>query len=162
MSQHSVYLGLGANIEQPEQQLERALRVLEEHEHITLEQYSHLYISAPVGPQDQPDFINAAAHINTSLSPQQLLAELKHIEHTFGRIKHRHWGERCIDLDILLYDKRVLDTEELTIPHREMHKRAFVLIPLLEIAPKLTQPDGTPLASLPAAKDASVKRYHDC
>lgn len=159
MSQHSVYLGLGANIEQPAQQLERALRVLDEHAHITLEQHSQLYISAPVGPQDQPDFINAAAHIKTSLSPQQLLAELKHIEHAFGRIKHRHWGERCIDLDILLYDQLTLHTDELTIPHREMHKRAFVLIPLLDIAPKLTLPDGTSLASLPAAKDASVKRY---
>ncbi len=96
---------------------------------------SSLYATRPVGPADQPDFINAVAQLETRLSPLALLDQLQALEQRHGRVRERRWGPRTLDLDLLLFDDRRLVTPRLTLPHPEMVKRAFVLVPLAEIAP---------------------------
>ncbi|WP_250656489.1 2-amino-4-hydroxy-6-hydroxymethyldihydropteridine diphosphokinase [Alkalimarinus coralli] len=143
-----VYIGLGSNLNEPANQLRQALVTLEQHPHITLVVHSSFYGSKPVGPQDQPDFVNAVALLETSLTPEALLEALKLIEKRQGRIKKRHWGERTIDLDILLFGDIVMDTPDLTIPHKELANRDFVLRPLLELNNNLSLPDGTLVSAL--------------
>jgi 2-amino-4-hydroxy-6-hydroxymethyldihydropteridine diphosphokinase len=128
-------------------QLYLALDWLDKKEGISIEKHSYFYQSAPLGPQDQPDFLNAVCKIKTILSPERLLETTQHIEQKMGRIKHRHWGERCIDIDILLYDDLRISTESLQIPHSQITQRDFVLIPLLEIEPEVKLPDNTALKS---------------
>lgn len=147
-SEIEVYIGLGSNIGSPSQQLDQALTSLSQLSSSVLIAHSAFYTSKPVGPQDQPDFVNAAAKLKTTLSPDALLKQLQLIEINQGRIKKRHWGERCIDLDILLYGNNTLNNEDLTIPHREIANRDFVLRPLLELNSDLSLPDGTTLHSL--------------
>jgi len=134
----TVYLGLGSNLNQPMQQIKQAIEALSCHPLIQVLAQSSLYESLPLGPQDQPNFINAVIKISTSLTPQQLLLLCQNIEQQHGRVKTRHWGERTLDIDILLYGEQLIDLPELKIPHPQMHKRNFVLLPLLEIAPELT------------------------
>ena len=148
MSAVTAYIGLGANIDDPQQQLIRALKALNGLPSTRLTGWSSFYSSRPLGPQDQPDFINAVAVIETSLPPAELLAHTQHLESAQGREKRRHWGERCIDLDILLYGDQVVDTPDLTIPHAGLTERSFVIVPLLEIAPDTTLPDGRPLQQI--------------
>ncbi|MEE9451383.1 MAG: 2-amino-4-hydroxy-6-hydroxymethyldihydropteridine diphosphokinase, partial [Gammaproteobacteria bacterium] len=107
---------------------------------------SRLYQSPPLGPQDQPDFINAVVKIHTSTLPHDLLNLLLAIENKHGRIRQQHWGARTLDLDILLYGDQCINDPNLTIPHPEMLKRHFVLAPLREIEPDLVLPDGKKLA----------------
>ncbi len=128
-----VYVGLGSNINNPILQLHFAIVELMTLEKVQWIGVSSFYKSKPVGPQDQPDFINAVAVIETNLSPLDLLGHFQVIENNQGRVKTRHWGERSIDLDILLYADLVVDTPDLTIPHPEMQNRAFVLTPLNEV-----------------------------
>ena len=109
---------------------------------------SRLYRSKPIGPQDQPDFINAVACIQTHLTPLDLLDTLQSIEQQHGRIKQRHWGERCIDLDIILYDQTTMHHNRLILPHKEARSRSFVMFPLLEIAPELSFPDGASIREI--------------
>lgn len=145
----SVYIGLGANLEQPLQQLKNAVMSLANIPQTTVVAISSLYGSKPMGPQDQPDYVNAVAHLTTNLSPHQLLDELQHIEQTQGRMrKAERWGPRTLDLDILLYGDLVLSDERLTVPHYGMHVREFVVYPLAEIAPHLELPLHGSLASL--------------
>lgn len=150
----TVYIGLGSNLDHPQQQIERALDALERLPGTRLIRCSSLYGSKPQGPQDQPDFVNAVCQIETALSPMALLQALQSIEQHLGRIKKRHWGERCIDLDILLYGEHSVHGEHLTIPHPQMTQRDFVLVPLAEISPGLVIADHGSLeqliASLPA------------
>ena len=101
---------------------------------------SSLYETEPVGREDQADFINCVVKAETGLSPSGLLVYVQSIEHKFGRIREEKWGPRIIDLDILLYDDLIIETEELTIPHPMMHLRRFVLLPLSEIARDLVHP----------------------
>lgn len=101
---------------------------------------SSVYETEPVGPKDQPDFINCAACIETDLPPEELLAELQSIEDTLGRVRSGRWRERSIDLDIVFYDGLIMNTDELTIPHPRAHLRRFVLEPLAEISPGLVHP----------------------
>ncbi len=143
-----VYIGLGSNLDSPVKQLDLALVSLSQLPSSTLLSRSSYYGSKPVGPQDQPDFVNAAALLQTALSPEALLTQLQIIERNQGRVKKRHWGERTIDLDILLYGNLILNSEQLTIPHNELANRDFVLRPLLEMNASLTLPNGTPLSSL--------------
>ncbi|MFD2230797.1 2-amino-4-hydroxy-6-hydroxymethyldihydropteridine diphosphokinase [Alkalimarinus sediminis] len=147
-STNTVYIGLGSNLNEPAKQLETALRTLAELPNCELIRHSSFYCSKPVGPQDQPDFVNAAAQISTTLSPESLLKQLQLIEQGQGRIKKRHWGERTIDLDILLFNSDLIDLPELSIPHKEIGNRDFVLKPLLELDANLALPDGTSLHSL--------------
>lgn len=132
-----VYLGLGSNIENPQAQLNTLLDELTHHPDIDLVTCSSFYRTMPMGPQDQPPFINAVCEVNTDLSPLDLLAAIKTLEAEHSRIKTRHWGPRTLDIDILLYDDVQLKHPELTIPHPGMMNRDFVLIPLIEIAPQL-------------------------
>jgi len=137
----SVFIGLGSNLSDPVKQLNTAISHLEQLPNTSVVQTSSFYGSIPQGPADQPDFVNAVCLLETAFSPLELLSELKKIEANQGRIKKRHWGERLIDLDILLFDALELASEVLTVPHQEMTSRDFVLVPLLEIAPDLMIPN---------------------
>lgn len=143
-----VFIGLGSNLNTPQKQLDQAIKSLSKIPSCSLIAHSSYYSSTPVGPQDQPDFINAAALIKTKLSPNDLLKQLQAIEINQGRVKKRHWGERSIDLDILLYGNLSINSEALCIPHKELANRDFVLRPLLELDENLSLPEGTSLRSL--------------
>lgn len=147
------YLGLGSNLQEPQQQLVAALRALSTLPRSRLINVSGFYRSKPVGPQDQPDFINAAACLETHLTAHQLLDQLQAIEQQQGRVRRRHWGPRTLDLDILLYGEAQINSERLQVPHPFLTERSFVLLPLADIAPGLTLPDGQDIAQLAQACD---------
>ena len=144
-----VYLGLGANLNQPVQQLDNAVAALAQlvsSENLTV---SSFYTSKPMGPQDQPDYVNAVAKIITDLSPLALLDKTQAIELACGRVrKEERWGPRTLDIDILLYDELELESERLTVPHYGLHVREFVLYPLYELAPDLRLPNGQSINAL--------------
>jgi 2-amino-4-hydroxy-6-hydroxymethyldihydropteridine diphosphokinase len=154
---HIAFVGLGSNLEDPSSQLLRAFVDLEGLPDTRLVARSSLYRSAPLGCPDQPgfpsqpDFVNAVAKIETDLSPQVLLKALLQIEHQHGRERTFRNAPRTLDLDVLLYDDMQLHEHGLTIPHPQMHRRAFVLQPLLEIAPDANIP-GVGQAGLSLAK----------
>lgn len=134
------YIGLGSNLNQPQEQVCQALAELAALPQTRRVAHSKLYRSAPMGPQDQPDYINAVAVLDTELGPFDLLAKLQAIEQSHHRVRKRHWGERTLDLDLLLYGDLEIATERLTIPHSQLHERAFVLYPLAEVAPQVVVP----------------------
>lgn len=143
------YIGLGANLQQPVQQLQAAVDALALLPQSQLVAVSSFYGSRPMGPQDQPDYVNAVAALDTTLDAEVLLNKLQQIEQQQGRQrKAERWGPRTLDLDILLYGNASLATATLTVPHYGMKQREFVLYPLHEIAPDLILPDGTVLAAL--------------
>lgn len=143
------YIGLGANLNQPVQQLQQAIRALQQLPCSELIAVSSLYGSKPMGPQDQPDYVNAVAALDTTLEAEALLDALQQIEQLHGRQrKAERWGPRTLDLDILLYGTLEINSSRLTVPHYGLHQREFVLYPLYEIAPQLQLPDGTVLSSL--------------
>jgi 2-amino-4-hydroxy-6-hydroxymethyldihydropteridine diphosphokinase len=133
------YLGLGSNLYHPLEQIKQAINELSQLKNSKIIAQSSFYESNPVGPQDQPKFINAVIKLETELLPLELLTACQAIEHKQGRVKTRHWGERCIDIDILLFGKQRIALPELKVPHPEMHKRAFVLQPLFEIEPSFIE-----------------------
>lgn len=133
----TAYLALGTNIEPREEHLTSALEILQEDNRIFISQHSSIYETAPVGYTDQADFLNMVIEVETSLSPIDLLDFCQNIERQLGRKKVIRFGPRTIDLDILVYNQENRKTDVLTIPHPRMHERAFVLIPLHEIAPDL-------------------------
>lgn len=141
------FIALGSNLEQPQNQIERALEELQQLPASRLKAHSRLYRSAPVGPP-QPDYINAVAELATDLEPLQLLDALQALEREHQRVRREHWGPRTLDLDILLYGEQVIDQPRLQVPHPHMTERAFVLYPLADIAPDLTLPSGASLESL--------------
>jgi 2-amino-4-hydroxy-6-hydroxymethyldihydropteridine diphosphokinase len=135
----TVYLSLGANLGDRLANLRLALTRLQTL--ARLEEVSSLYETQPQGVSDQPLFLNAVCRVSTGLEPQALLRFLKNVERETGRQPGgERWGPRPIDLDILLYDDRVLDAPELTVPHPRLAERAFVLVPLCELAPELRHP----------------------
>lgn len=134
------YIGLGSNLNHPEQQIRQALKELGALPQTDCMAHSKLYRSSPMGPQDQPDYINAVAVLSTVLDPHHLLAELQAIEQRHNRVRKRRWGERTLDLDLLLYGDFQIATAALTVPHPGLHERAFVLYPLAEIAPDVMIP----------------------
>ncbi|UCE89170.1 MAG: 2-amino-4-hydroxy-6-hydroxymethyldihydropteridine diphosphokinase [Pseudomonadota bacterium] len=140
---HSKYawIGLGSNLQDPVNQVRTALVELDAIPDTHLVRHSRLYRSAPMGPADQPDYINAVAMLETTLSPRGLLDELRAIESRHGRVRGGpRWGPRTLDLDLLLFGERRIAQADLTVPHPGLHVRAFVLYPLVEIAPDLTIP----------------------
>lgn len=140
------YIGIGSNQAQPITQTKQAIAALNNIKGTTLLDCSSLYCSAPMGPQDQPDYINAVAKLETTLAPLDLLDALQIIEQNQGRVRKKNrWGPRTLDLDIILYADQTIDNSRLTIPHYGMKLREFVLYPLLEISPQLQFPDGTSL-----------------
>ncbi len=148
MSYHTVYIGLGSNLESPQAQINSALTALQALPQSQYLQCSHWYSSKAIGPGEQPDYINAVAALETQLSPLALLHELQGIENAHGRQRDIRWGARTLDLDLLLYDNVCIETEELHIPHPEMTKRNFVLYPLYDVAPSLILPDGQAVSTL--------------
>lgn len=145
MTSTEVYIGLGSNLADPLCQLAQAVTALASLPGTALIAQSPFYRSRPVGPQDQPDFVNGAVKLGTSLPPLVLLDHLQRIENAHGRLRKRHWGPRTLDLDLLLYGDRPLQNERLTVPHPELANRDFVLQPLLDLDPELILPDGRAL-----------------
>jgi len=129
----TAYVGLGSNINDPIEQLMQATRLLAATPQITLTHCSAIYQSPPLGPKDQPDFFNACVALVTSLSSDDLLSALQRIEDSMGRIRHRHWGERCIDLDLLIFGSEQRNSATLQLPHPGIAARDFVLKPLREL-----------------------------
>jgi 2-amino-4-hydroxy-6-hydroxymethyldihydropteridine diphosphokinase len=134
------YVGLGANLGEPRRQIEAALDALKALPQTRFLRASALYRSAPLGYTDQPDFLNAAAMLDSDLNPEALLDRLQDIERHQGRERSFANAPRTLDLDLLLYGDRVLDTPRLTLPHPRMHERAFVLKPLLELESQVNIP----------------------
>ncbi|MEW8507994.1 MAG: 2-amino-4-hydroxy-6-hydroxymethyldihydropteridine diphosphokinase [Candidatus Thiodiazotropha sp.] len=132
----TAYIGLGSNLDNPRRQIETALQELSALRHIDLRKHSALYRTQPLGPQNQPHFINAVASLETTLDPEALLDQLQALERAHRRERgNGRWGPRTLDLDLLLYAGRRIATQRLIVPHPEMVNRAFVLLPLSEIAP---------------------------
>lgn len=143
------YIALGANLGDPLKQAHDAIEAIKQLPQTQILQISPFYRSKPLGPQNQPDYLNAVIKLTTLLSPTTLLSVLQRIEKQLGRVrKANRWGPRTLDLDILLYDKLIINSENLIIPHYDMQHREFVLYPLFDIAPELILPDQTPLAEL--------------
>ena len=133
------YIALGSNLGDKEKNLRRALLMLTQ-EGVEVVRVSSFLSTEPYGVTDQPQFLNAVACVRTSLTPLALLDVLLATELAMGRVRLRHWGERNIDLDLLLYEDVVLDLPRLRLPHPDMQNRDFVLLPLAEIAPELKHP----------------------
>ncbi len=147
-----VYLGLGSNLAEPRQQLEAALQALAEVADSHLVAVSSFYASDPLGPPDQPRYVNAVAALDTRLAPLALLDATQAIEQQQGRVrKDERWGPRTLDIDILLFGARLIDEPRLQVPHYHLQARAFVLYPLADLAPELQLPDGRRLPDLLAA-----------
>ncbi len=135
------YIGLGSNLGRKKANIRRAIKLLSKKKDIKILKISSLYETEPMGYVKQDWFVNACLKAETNLSPRQLLNTLKDIEKKLKRKKRFiRWGPRTIDMDILLYDNLRLKTKDLVIPHPEMHKRAFILIPLIELEPNLIHP----------------------
>jgi 2-amino-4-hydroxy-6-hydroxymethyldihydropteridine diphosphokinase len=150
------YIGLGSNLADPRNQVERGLNALARLPLSQLLSRSHLYRSAPWGVRDQPEFINAVAGIETELSPRALMQAMLAIERDFGRDRSGdRWGPRILDLDLLWFDDRVIDEPGLRVPHPHLHERAFVLLPLAEIAQDLQIPGRGSISDLVQQVDIS-------
>ena len=153
------FVALGSNLNEPESQVIRAFQAINKLPKTKLNKTSSLYQSAPVGYANQPDFINAVAEISTQLSPETLLAALLNIEIEAGRERPFANAPRVLDLDLLLYDDLIINTKNLTLPHPRIHERGFVLLPLAEIAPELSLPDGCNVVKLALAlKNQGIKK----
>jgi 2-amino-4-hydroxy-6-hydroxymethyldihydropteridine diphosphokinase len=158
-SQVRAYIALGSNLGEPLRAVESGFESLAGLAGCRLAARSSLYRSAPVGVGPQPDFINAVAALDTSLGPRELLTALLDVEARHGRTRHIRLAARTLDLDLLLHGDTVADEPELQLPHPRMHLRAFVLLPLAEIAPELVIPGLGPVAGLlPAVADQIIVR----
>lgn len=156
------YIGLGSNLAQPYRQIKNAIIALGLLPQTRVLKDSGYYRSKPMGPKDQPDFINAVVMVETGLNATQLLSHCQCIEQQQGRIKTRHWGERTIDLDILLYADEQAESDELTLPHPGICSRDFVYLPLLKLEPDIKVPGKGSLKNIVAsAQQASQRRASD-
>lgn len=150
----TAYIGLGSNLDDPQAQIERALDAIANSPDIALKKRSRLFRTAPWGLSSQPDFVNAAVMVETSLSSQDILKRLLDIERDFGRVRDgSRWGPRVLDLDLLMVGVQTLDEPGLHLPHPHLHERAFVLLPLADIAPDLVVPGHGDVRSLLAKVD---------
>ena len=134
------YIGLGANLGDPRRQLEQALALIAALPEVEVLKVSTFYRNPPLGPPDQPWYVNAVAQVRTRLAPEELFRALCQVEVALGRVRGEKWGPRLIDLDLLLYNGEIMEGPDLVLPHPEMHRRAFVLVPLVEIAPEAWHP----------------------
>ncbi len=142
------YVALGSNLDDPIGQLQQAQLELANLPACELLATSSLYASKPMGPQDQPDYVNAVVKLATELQPIALLDALQQLENEHQRVRQRRWGPRTLDLDIVLYNQQRIDQPRLQVPHIGMHERNFVLYPLAELDSNLQLPDGTSIAEL--------------
>ncbi|NIL93396.1 MAG: 2-amino-4-hydroxy-6-hydroxymethyldihydropteridine diphosphokinase [Woeseiaceae bacterium] len=136
----SVFVGIGSNMENPRVQVQRAVRALGGIRETQVSAVSSLYLSAPFGPVEQPDFVNAVARLTSFLDPRQIFGHLQAIEKSLGRVRNERWGPRVIDLDLLVHGMTVMHEDDLTVPHPGIAERNFVLLPLQELAPDLEIP----------------------
>jgi 2-amino-4-hydroxy-6-hydroxymethyldihydropteridine diphosphokinase len=158
MNRSRCAIALGANLGQPQTTLEAALGVLDRTPQIRVEAHSSWYLTPAIGPP-QPDYINGCAILQTALTPIALMQTLLNVENHFGRVRRERWGARTLDLDLLLFDDVIMHSVDLTIPHPRMCDRAFVLIPLSEIAPDWLEPiAGQPIQTLLQNVDATGVR----
>lgn len=156
---HTAYIGLGSNLANPSTQVLQAMQAIDNMASTRVAARSGLYRSAPVGYLEQPDFINAVVKIETTLSPLELLHALLALEQQNGRTREFQNAPRTLDLDVLLYDDLQHHEHGLTVPHPQMHKRAFVLQPLLEIAPDCMIPGvGSASAAMRNCQDQQLER----
>lgn len=139
MLKHTAFVALGSNLGDRQGNLNRAVELLKQHG-VEVLKVSTFIETEPYGVTDQPRFLNGACMVKTDLSPLELLRLLLSVEKEMGRVRLRHWGERNIDLDLLLYEGVIMDTEELRLPHPDMANRDFVMLPLAELAPSLIHP----------------------
>ncbi|ELY3541835.1 2-amino-4-hydroxy-6-hydroxymethyldihydropteridine diphosphokinase [Cronobacter turicensis] len=154
------FIALGSNLAEPLSQVNNALAALARIPHSRIVATSSFYRTPPLGPQDQPDYLNAAVALETTLSAEALLDNTQRIELEQGRVrKAERWGPRTLDLDIMLFGDATINTERLTVPHYDMKNRAFMLLPLSEIAPALRFPDGERLADMLERLDCSAIRH---
>ena len=133
----TAYLGLGGNLGDRLKYLAGAVRALNAEPGVSVEKVSSVYETTPVGVVDQPVFLNLAVQVTTTLSARELLTRCLQVENHFGRVRNERWGPRTLDIDVLWYDGNVVNDPDLTLPHPRMATRAFVLVPLAEIAPML-------------------------
>lgn len=155
----TVYIALGSNLDDPLEQIKQAVGKLKKFA-IRFEN-SPFYGSKPIGPQDQPNYVNAVVKFETDLSPIALLDKLQRIENEQGRVRLRRWGERTLDLDIILYGNQQIQTERLTVPHIEMKNREFVIVPMFDLSPELVLPTGEKLADIYSQfKDHQMVRFN--
>jgi len=149
------YIAIGSNLASPLEQVNAAVQALGDIPQTRVVALSSFYRTPPLGPQDQPDYLNAAIALETVLSAEALLDNTQRIELQQGRVrKEERWGPRTLDLDIMLFGDAQIHTERLTVPHYDMKRRGFMLWPLFEIAPDLTFPDGKHLSALLAQLNA--------
>ncbi len=149
------YIAIGSNLASPLEQVNAAVQALGDIPQTRVVALSSFYRTPPLGPQDQPDYLNAAIALETALSAEALLDNTQRIELQQGRVrKEERWGPRTLDLDIMLFGDAQIHTERLTVPHYDMKRRGFMLWPLFEIAPGLTFPDGEHLSALLAQLNA--------
>lgn len=154
------YIALGSNLASPLEQVNAAVKALGEIPQSRIVAVSSFYRTPPMGPQDQPDYLNAAVALETALDAETLLDNTQRIELQQGRVrKDERWGPRTLDLDIMLFGQDVIATERLTVPHYDMKNRGFMLWPLFEIAPELTFPDGDLLSALLARLDVEKPAF---
>lgn len=167
---HVAFVGLGSNLgndrngifESPKQQLLNAIQSIDNQTTINLLRTSPFYQTQAIGPGDQPDYINAAIKIETSLSAHQLLLALQSIENQQGRVRKERWGARTLDLDILIFDQLIENSEQLILPHPRAHERAFVLAPLNDLDPNLVIPKRGNISSLLAnCSMQGIVKLHD-
>ncbi|HEY8085307.1 MAG TPA: 2-amino-4-hydroxy-6-hydroxymethyldihydropteridine diphosphokinase [Methylophilaceae bacterium] len=158
---HRAFIAIGSNLQDPARQVNMAFELLADLPETQVIKRSSLYRTAPVGYDNQPDFINAVAEVSSDLTPQALLHAMLAIEAAQGRERPFPNAPRVLDLDLLLYDDRVMNTTELTLPHPRMHERGFVLYPLTEIAPDVEIPaKGNAQTLLAACSDKNIEKLH--
>ena len=157
-----VFISIGSNLSNPVDQVKLALKKLGKNPLWKGVKSSSLYSTKPVGSENQPDYCNAVAELETLLEPEALLDELQKMEYEQGRIRLTKWGPRTLDLDILLYEDSILETKRLTIPHPRMFERGFVLKPLQDLLPNFCLPGGEDIKKLlkECADNGSVKKIY--
>ncbi|MHC1758633.1 MAG: 2-amino-4-hydroxy-6-hydroxymethyldihydropteridine diphosphokinase [Negativicutes bacterium] len=153
-----ILIGLGSNMGERDQNLQHALGMLETDGCICIDKVSSIYETAPFGVMDQNDFLNMVVVVKTELSPEKLLHKCLTVENAMGRVRSRHWGPRIIDLDLLIYDAVQMQTDNLTLPHPGIGQRAFVLIPMRDVAMDVQLPGGLTIDSLLAGLSESRKQ----
>lgn len=153
------YLGLGSNMGDRAHQLQQAIQIIDRFQHIDVTSVSPIYETEPVGYTDQPQFLNLCIEIETTLKPQELLKRCLETEQALHRVRKIRWGPRTLDVDILLYGNEIIEEYNLIIPHPRMVERAFVLIPLNDIASKHIEPRSQRLIKNLVTADSTVKRY---
>lgn len=159
---NEAYISLGSNMGDKEEALRHAVALLNDHEAIQVSAVSSIYDTDPVGYEEQDVFLNIVVKIDTTLAPQALLEACQEIEQELKRVRIIRWGPRTIDLDILLFNDEVIETDTLSVPHPRMHERAFVLVPLAELDKMITLPTTKQRVSehLQEIGDGGVRIYH--